>query len=179
MRNKSDRRSPLRPFAAAIPMLLLVVTAAWAQPGTRGPRPEGERGQRDRGGDRMARIVEFLDLTAEQQGLWKAAHEEHRASIEPLFEQMKVNQEALQSALDTDQPDALEVGEMVIAGKGLREQIEMSKEALDSALQSILDAEQLTKWEAFQEARGGRDRGPRGHEGRAGRTRFTPGGFEN
>ena len=144
---------------------MLIGALAFAQP------PRGDGGRRLHMKDRSDhRLVEFLELTEDQQEAWRAAHQAHREAISSEIEQVRENRDALEEAIEAE--DALRVGELTLEGRRLREQMRESGEALREQLEGILDAGQRERWEAFQAARehgprfGRRDhrnrRGPRG-----------------
>lgn len=142
--------------------------------GAQSPGGEGIRGQRmrRRGSRGPGRLIEFLELTEAQQEEWKAAHEAHRESAEPIMDQVRDNRTELHEAIESDNPNPTEIGELTLAGRDLRRELEASQEELRQALESVLTPEQLEKWEAFEAAGGGRRR----HFGGRGRSFRGPRG---
>jgi Spy/CpxP family protein refolding chaperone len=141
---------------------VLLASLALAQPPRRGDG-EGRPHMRDRFDQRL---IEFLDLTEDQQEAWRAAHQEHRDAVSGVMTQLRDNREALEQAIEAE--DALRVGELTLEGRRLHEQVRASAEALRGELEGVLDAEQRERWEAFREARGhghGPGFGRRGHRG--------------
>jgi len=127
-----------------------------AQPAGQG-RPEGRRGQR--GGA----LFEYLGLSPEQQEQWRALHEQHREEMKPYREEGRALHQRVRESLETDEPDAV-VGEAVKAVYDHRQRMKAARETFRGQLESVLNAEQKEKLEAFEAARGmrGKDRGERG-----------------
>jgi hypothetical protein len=110
-----------------------------------------------------------LELTEDQREAWRAAHEAHRLAVEPILEEVRENREALRAAIDTK--DALAIGNAVLAGEVLRDDLKATYENLEAELIAVLDADQVAKYEAFKAARGG----GRGRLGRPGHVGMGPG----
>lgn len=134
---------------------LIAGSAAFAQPHFRGGPDRDARGDR---------LVEFLGLTDEQHEQWRAIHAAFRAESQSLFEQMRENRQAQEAAIEAR--DATLIGELVLAGHDLREQTHSRRDAMQSQLLQILDAEQRERFEAFQAARGERRFGAKRRHGR-------------
>jgi len=131
------------------------------------PAEEGQR----RGRHRARAIVEYLDLTQEQQDSWKALREEHRDEMKALREEGRGLRQRLQESLEADEPDAA-VGEAAKAAHAFRQHMKQAREAFEGRLQSVLTPEQREKFEAFEAVRamGRKGRGARGpHRGRPSR----------
>ena len=149
-------------------MAIAVVGAALgALPAVAQPAGEGRRGGRHRAGA----IVEYLDLTQEQQGSWKALREQHRDEMKALREEGRDLRQRLQEALQADEPDAA-VGEAAKAAHAHRQLMKQAREAFEGQLKSVLTPEQRERFEAFEAVRamGRKGRGARGNRrGRPGR----------
>lgn len=147
------------PFGTAAALLLAALAAApvTAQLPRRGPGPGGHHD--------LARV---LELTEQQQEQWQAAHEAHRAAVEPMIEQLRANHDAVEAAIETG--DATAVGEAVLAGRALRAQLEAERDGLEEVVLEILDDEQEAKYTEFRERRRrfDDDHGFGGHERRRG-----------
>ncbi len=142
-------------------MVMAAVGAALgALPAVAQPAGEGPRGGRHR----AAAIVEYLDLTQEQQDSWKALREQQRDEMKALREEGRGLRERLQKALQADEPDAV-VGEAAKAAHAHRQLMKQAREAFEGQLKSVLTPEQKEKFEAFEAARamGRKGRGARGH----------------
>jgi Spy/CpxP family protein refolding chaperone len=150
---------PTRSFtAAALLLAALAAAPATAQLPRRGPGPDGH-------GHDLARV---LELTEQQQEQWRAAHEAHRAAIEPLLEQLHANHDAVEAAIETGDPTA--VGEAVLAGRALHQQLVVERDGLEQAVLEILDDEQEAQYTEHRERRRRFDHGHGfgGHERRRG-----------
>lgn len=127
-------------------------------------------------------VAERLDLSAEQREAWTALHEELRATLRPLFEESRRLHEAIRDELDGESPDALTVGEMMVAGKEQRLRMKEAREAHERAIAELLTPEQAEKLEemkARRQARRERGFGGRGggfHRHRGPRERLGPWG---
>lgn len=141
------------------------VSGATAQPAGEGPRG---------GGHRARAIVDYLDLTQEQQDSWKALREQHRDEMKALREEGRGLGQALRKSLEADEPDAV-VGEAAKAVHAHRQLVKQARETFQGQLKSVLTPEQQQKFEAFEAARamGRKGRGARGHR-RARPGRGTP-----
>lgn len=128
----------------------------------------------DRHGPRDGRgkgdgVVEYLALSDEQQGEWRALHAQHREDLKPLMEEGRVLRQRVQESLEADEPEIL-VGEAVKALHAHGKQVEAAREAFQVQLAAVLTAEQQERFEAFRAARKAsrrdfsqrRQRGPRG-----------------
>ena len=162
----------------AIAASALLLAPAWGQPGGFG----GPGGARFGGGSglgdsefgeclhtrRTERLADFLELTDEQIASWEAQQEATRAQLEPLREESQANRQELRDLLEGDAPDATVVGQTVLDGKALREQTQAIHEAAKADFEALLTAEQLERYETFQELRPDRRRGGRRGPGRRG-----------
>lgn len=160
MKRNTKTRWTLGAIGALLIGTLTAGSPAFAQPPGRG---DGEL--RHRGGERFdARLIEFLELTEEQQAEWTAIHEANREALGALMEQVRENRTALDAAIEAEEP--LTIGELTLEGRRLREQMQAAQEDLRAQLSAILDTDQLERWEAFRAAREERPgfgrRGPRG-----------------
>ncbi len=139
---------------------------ASAQDAPGGPKPRGHR-MGPGGHDRMA---SYLGLTEDQKAQWKAAHDQLRATMQPLFKQMQDQRQQLRAALDQATPDPAAVGQLMIATRALGQKIHAARQAMQTQLEATLTPEQKTKFDALKATQGmGRGFGFRGHRG--------PGGF--
>ena len=138
-----------------------------ALPATTQPAGEGRRG----GGQRARAIVEYLDLTQEQQDSWKALREQHRDEMKLLRDEGRGLGQALRKSLEADEPDAV-VGEAAKAVHAHRQAVKQAREAFEGQLKSVLTPDQQQKFDAFEAVRamGRKGRGARGTgRGRPGR----------
>jgi Spy/CpxP family protein refolding chaperone len=132
------RIPPVLIFQAAILLLLAALPAA-AQHPRRGHGPD----HRD--------PARALNLTEEQREQFQAAHEAHREAIEPLLEQLHAHHDAVETAIETGDPAT--VGEAVLAGHALREQLEAERKDLEAAVLEILDEEQKARYLELRQRR--------------------------
>ena len=109
----------------------------------------------------MARHIEFvvkaLDLTAEQEAAARKIHEEVAAKAKPLAEQRHEQWREIHEMLESGSADATAVGQRLIAAHATREQLEaLHKEAMEK-FSTLLNAEQLEKFQKFHEMHRGRE----------------------
>ena len=107
-----------------------------------GNRREGQSGE----------LAAYLQLTAAQQTAWENARADFRSAAEPLFQRWTQLGRDTEAALKSNSADACAIGNLMIASHAVSDQIKAQKEALEQKLQSLLTADQKTKYEAFQAA---------------------------
>jgi len=73
----------------------------------------------DHGGN-LDRLKEHLSLTDAQVTQVQAIFKAHHDAAEPLFTEMRTNHEALKTALNAPEPNATDVGKLVIADNALK-----------------------------------------------------------
>ncbi len=143
----------------AIALLALLPLAAVAESGDR---------HRGRGPGRgMFPPPGYLDLSEEQIEATEAIREEVRSEMRATRSETRTLREALRALLEGDDPDAAEVGQLMIELHGLKQQTRAILEGAESRFAALLTAEQLEKWENFKELRKGR-RGMGRHRGASG-----------
>ncbi|NJL27662.1 MAG: Spy/CpxP family protein refolding chaperone, partial [Thermoanaerobaculia bacterium] len=104
----------------------------------------------------------YLDLTDEQKTAAEALREQARTELEPLHEQIRTLHEQLRTAVESTNPDATAIGQLVISIHNQRVQIRTLLEGYGQRFAALLTPEQLTKWENFKELRRPRRGGPDG-----------------
>lgn len=135
---------------------LLAVSALWLGAALAGALP-GEAVERLRnepgwpGGAGMARA---LELTDEQKTAFRDVLEQHRTKMQSLGEKIRQNHQALEAALEVDDPDPAAVGKIAIQGRALRKQAETHREQMKQALREFLTPEQQTKLDVLESMRG-------------------------
>ena len=123
--------------------------------------PRGERSPLTR-----QRFLENLPgMTEEQLSQISALGEEFKATSGFLREERKNLHDQLEAALQSANPDAITVGQLVIFQRDLREQRRSAQEDFRATFQSLLTLEQQ---EALEEMRNSRRRGRRGLGRRSG-----------
>ncbi|MCL4836540.1 MAG: Spy/CpxP family protein refolding chaperone [Thermoanaerobaculia bacterium] len=165
-----------RPTALFAALLLLAALPALAQPPGAGLGPRPGAGMRpfgpgsDEPGERLiARLDHLLDLSAAQREELEGLAAAHREAAQPLREQERTNADQLRTLLEGSNPAPAEVGRLVIANHGLREQLRAERERFDAALTALLTPEQRAAWETAKKLKGGERRPMRRPGGRAGR----------
>ena len=138
-----------RTSLVALCMVLVAATLALAQ-------PPGFRGGSE--GDRSDRLAEYLELTDTQRAQWTAAHESFREERQPAVDAMRELREGIRSDLESASPDPTAIGTAMIEVHALEGVLKDLREELNATLTALLDADQQTKWEAWQASRGGRER---------------------
>ncbi|HJW93962.1 MAG TPA: periplasmic heavy metal sensor [Thermoanaerobaculia bacterium] len=124
----------------SIALLALAGIAIAQQPRRPGPPPPRE-------------LAQFLGLTSDQQTQIDALHQSMRTTIEPLFEQRRAEDEKLHSMIESPAPDATAIGKQVLAVHAIDEQIKSAHDAMDQKIETLLNADQKLKFEAFIAAR--------------------------
>lgn len=124
------------------------------------------------GAGRHHGMARALDLTEEQRATAREIFEQQRPEREALRAEMQENRSALDEALESEQPDALLVGELMIESKALRARGRALREQSKHALEGVLTEEQKQKLELLEDMR---PRGRRGKAGREGLGRRGPG----
>lgn len=107
-----------------------------------------------------AHLASALDLTEDQKAGAKKLHEEIFAKSEPLMEQHSQQMEAVHALLNSDNPDATEVGTKMIEAHGYMKQIRALHEDGMARFSTLLTAEQKTKFDELKKSHGG-EFGPR------------------
>ncbi|HSM52520.1 MAG TPA: Spy/CpxP family protein refolding chaperone [Thermoanaerobaculia bacterium] len=165
-----------RKIALLAAVALLAALPALAQPPGAGLGPRAGAGMGPFGpgpeeiGERLiARLDHLLDLSAAQKDQIEALAAGHRDTVQPLREQERTNAEQLRTLLDGSNPSPAEVGRLVIANHGLREQIRSQRERFDAELSALLTPEQRAAWETAKKLKGGDRRPMRRPGGRPGR----------
>ncbi|MGZ5441071.1 MAG: Spy/CpxP family protein refolding chaperone [Thermoanaerobaculia bacterium] len=144
----------------SIPILLLtlIAVAAVAAPGPgRGPGggpgagPGGPQGQQQGPGEILPPplLAEFLGLTEAQIAQIQPLRGTLRATVEPLAEQQRANQEQLRAAVDAG--NAAQAGQLLITNHGLGQQIRAAHDTFKAAFEALLTSEQKAKWDVYQE----------------------------
>ncbi len=156
---------------AACALTLVLSLSAGAQP-THISRGGGDGGPRPRGPEAL---FELLELSETQQEEWTLLHQDQREASRVLMKEMSSFRALIKEELDSGAPDATTVGEAMISSHQLDEEGRGLKEQLQQDTATLLDDEQLARYEAFMASReGGRRGGPRG--GGGGRGHRGPGG---
>lgn len=88
------------------------------------------------------------DQATQEQQLFKTL----AASLKGLRDQEKPLHDQLQGLLAGSNPNACDVGALVVQIDGLRDQGRAAAESFDQALSAILDPDQLARYEALKEA---------------------------
>lgn len=90
-------------------------------------------------------VIRTLVLTETQQTKWDAMLADLRDTLEPLRDQLKDVEEALRDLLGQSDPDPTEIGELILEGKDLREQMGAAHEAYLQGFEEMLTTEQKAK----------------------------------
>jgi Spy/CpxP family protein refolding chaperone len=110
-------------------MVLAVAVPVVAQEG-----PIQERG--------MEAVVRFLQLTPEQVEQWQGLLEAQETALTPLREQLRETERQLAELLKGENPDPTAVGNLVLQGKALREQMGDVHRAYLEDFEGLLTPEQ-------------------------------------
>ena len=121
------------------------------------------------------RVLEHLgisDLQLEQIGQLR---EDAKSILGPLHEEQKGYRQQLRTLLESEAPNATDVGNVVIATRHVGEEIRATEQSFREQFQLMLTPEQLTAWEEFNSNRQSRRRGSR--QGFRGSRDGSPEGF--
>jgi len=135
------------------------------------------QGRMDRGGgQRLERLVEFLDLSDAQRLEIEEIMGEQRTARRATHETLRADGEALRALIESERPDPTLVGEQVIAMHVARKTMRQQGEADLDKIRSVLTPEQAERFDTLMEAREmGRDRDHRQRPGRRGPRGSGPG----
>lgn len=125
-----------------------LATAAFAQQHRHGMNMAGGPG----GGPGMmehGRIIDLLQLTADQKAQWEALHQQLATNIQPLLDQRSTAVQQLQTLVGAASPDATAIGKQVLAVQAINNQIRAAHDATEQQIKNILTPDQKTKFEAF------------------------------
>lgn len=135
-----------------VAVVLALAVPALAQQGQgqgRGPRPEvpiaGQQAVELDGSRAREVVIRFLELTPDQVTAWDVLLEARKAAAEPLREQLQAVEEQLRELLQGENPDPTAVGNLVLQGKALREQIAAANQAYVEGFEALLIGEQVDK----------------------------------
>ena len=108
------------------------------------------------------RALERLGLTEEQMAEVEKLRESHKATLSSLREKGAGIRTQLREQLEMEESSPAKVGELVIEGRDLRQQIRQAQESARESFSALLTPEQLKQIEKFRERRG-RPGARRGH----------------
>ena len=142
---------------ALLLVVILVAAAAVAAP-QRAPAPG--RGPAPQHGALLPpeALAEFLELTESQIAQIEVLRQALKAQLDPLIEQQRENQKALDAALQSG--NALAIGEAMLALQNIRNQIKAAHDAFAASFEALLTPSQKTKWDIYQEILALRSRQP-------------------
>lgn len=108
------------------------------------------------------RALQRLGLTGEQMAEVKKLREGHRTAISSLREKGAGIRTQLREQLEMEESSPAKVGELVIEGRKVTQQIRQARESARESFSAVLTEEQKEKIEKFRDRRG-RWGGPRRH----------------
>ena len=114
------------------------------------------RGHRARRGLALPpnRALRRLGLTEEQMAEVKKLRESHKATMSSLREKGAGIRTQLREELKQEESSPAKVGELVIQGRDLRQQIRKARESARESFTAVLTEEQQEKLEKFRDRRG-------------------------
>lgn len=127
-------------------LLLILAGSAFAQP-RRGPGPAGGPPGAGPGPDAGKALAVYLGLTAEQQASWESIQRETREAGRALHEQERSLAEQLEAANDPNT-----IGAIVLQLRSINTQLKAAHDAAQAQFAATLNADQQTKFAAFQAA---------------------------
>ena len=87
-------------------------------------------------------VARFLELTLEQREQWREIRRATGEAVRPLAEELRATEEALQELLGSDDPDPAEIGDLLLAIRSLKQQIQRIGAQGVADFEAILDDEQ-------------------------------------
>lgn len=90
-------------------------------------------------------VIRYLGLTEAQKAEWNGMLGTLRETLQPLREQLKGVGEELAELLKQNNPSPILIGELVLKGKGLREQMSAAHQRYLRAFEGMLTIEQKAK----------------------------------
>lgn len=90
-------------------------------------------------------VARFLAFTQEQVTQWDALIETLQTTVRPLVEQIVANDRQLAELLKQPSPDPAAIGNLILANRGLREDIREAHEVYLTAFEALLTAPQKEK----------------------------------
>jgi len=146
----------------------VICTAAWAQPPDYAVYPGDERPEQGRQHqDRLARIVEYLELSDAQAAEWEQIASRHLETVRGRWELIGGLREEFRTLADQENPNLEQAGRIALDLHREMETARSSRGEIAEELVEILTPEQAERFEALQAAREfsgeRRQRGGRGH----------------
>ncbi len=179
----------LFPLLGALGVFALVgVVASYASisadgQGLAGHRTGGTASDKaDRGGrfGHGEAITRYLALDSAQSAKVADLVEQLRTDMSPLRESRRALRQQVKAELDSPQPDALRIGQLMIQVRSGRGTLKSARERFDQQLSALLTEDQLTRYQEWKQAHPRLLSGARGRrEGRrerGGRTAPGPDG---
>jgi Spy/CpxP family protein refolding chaperone len=102
-------------------------------------------------------LAKYLKLTPAQIETTKGLLDDLHATTRPLYEQIEPLETQLRTQLDASNPNACNVGAIVVQIDAVRDQIRDARQDFDAAFSAILTPAQLAKYEALKDLVKGAD----------------------
>ena len=96
-------------------------------------------------------LVRYLELSEQQVEETKALFEAHRDAVRPLHRELRDLHRELRGLLEGEDPDASAVGELVLEGKVLKDELRTSREVFHGDLRALLTTDQQKRWDILLE----------------------------
>lgn len=126
-------------------VLILAAAALAAAPA----RPAPATAAAARGVLSPEQLAEFLGLTDAQKEQARLLGDTMRAAIAPLHDQLHTNRRQIDDAVDAG--NAQKAGELLIANRGLRDQIKAARDTFRTSFEAMLTSEQKAKFAVYSE----------------------------
>lgn len=139
-RKKSPSMMALLALAATL-VLLAVPALALAQTAAAAPSP-----RQAHAGMHLQKMIEKLNLTADQQAAAKQIHQDLKTKMEPLHQAQQALHTQLKAALAAPTPDAAAVGQLVIQMHQGHAQIKSVMQGAHQQFEALLNPDQLAQW---------------------------------
>jgi len=141
----------------------LVATSAFARP----PSGDGHRGKRGDRGPKIDRLVQDLQLTAEQEQQARALQADKKASVKPLRAEMRQARQDMRALWEAEQLDRAAILAAHDKMGALKQQMHRARIEFRIGLHQLLTPEQRAQMKANRGQRGERFRqGRRGKRGK-------------
>lgn len=107
---------------------------------------------------RIAKLKDYLALTDKQSADIQELFKKHQAAVLPIRQDLRARSQELRNAMDTAEPNAATVGQLVIGRHSLRSQLRTLNQKLHDDIAAKLTPEQQQKFSQMKSRIGRRAR---------------------
>jgi len=98
-------------------------------------------------------IENDLNLTPDQRVAFDNARRDFETATQPLMDKQRDAHQKIEDALKSGTADACAIGAMVLDTRSVSDQLKSAHEAFEKKLSSILNPDQLARFESFEKQR--------------------------